>query len=172
MTVNSGLSLDSVDSKLADLVNSGIRSPRVKKLTPGTKLFRFADADRPKESWPAGPWWFGRPDFNRILQQSIASPDFGLGFHGRRNLAIRQCWSKVNGLVEAEIIEEIFIFYGAGTTQYREPLPNGMMITWQAPPEVEQWFLSGISNRAGMTELGHRAISVYRTCEVKSYQLY
>lgn len=174
MTINSGLSLQTVGTKTAADVTSGIRSPRVRKLTPGTKLYRFGNADFPPSSWPCGAWWFGRTAFNRIVQDAIANPDFGLGWAGRKKLAVRQCWNKVNGLVEATIKEEIYIFAGRGTHQYHEMMPNGMKITWLAPANIEQWYLPNISlpRGAGLTAEGRQALSVYRTAKVESYQLY
>ena len=172
MTINAGLTLASVGPVVAGLVTSGIRSPKVRKLPPNMKLYRFANADYPKLSWPLGPWWFGRQAFNQIVQQEIKDPDFGLGWAARKHLAIRQCWSKANGLVEATVSEEIFVFAGRGTTKYKELLPNGMQITWVAPSNVEQLFLPNICTRAGFTAEGKRALSIYRSATVESYQLY
>ena len=173
MTVNAGLSLDSLDSSVARLVKSGIRSPKVRCLPLGTKLYRFACADYPRPSWPAGPWWVGRKAFSRILQEAIRQDgELGLGWSARRALAIQQQWSKVNALVEATVAEEIYVFAGIGANQYREPAPNGMVITWQAWKNIEQFFLPGVSDHGGLTDLGRRALNIYRSAPISSYQLF
>lgn len=173
MTLNAGLTLDSVDAKTAELVKSGIRAPRVRRLPPGMKLYRFACADNAPTHWPAGPWWVGQKTFHRIVQEAIRQDSqFGMGWAARHALAIRQQWSKVNALVEAVVAEEIYVFAGTGKNQYREPAPNGMLVTWAAWPNVEQMFLPHISDRFGLTDLGRRALTVYRSAPITSYQLF
>lgn len=173
MTLNAGLSLDTVSPELRGLVESGIHNAAVRALPPGMRLYRFASDKLDRAFWPAGPWWVDRSTFNHIVQQAIRQPaGFGVGWSARRALAIRQQWSRVNILVEAEVAEKIYVFHGRGTTQYREPTPNGMYITWEAWRNVEQLFLPYISDRHGLTPLGRRALHIYRMAQISSFQLY
>lgn len=171
--LNDGLSLDSVPEWMRNLVKSGIRTPRVRHLSPGTKIYRFASSSVPQPQQAAGPWWFGQKAFAWIKQDALDNHGrgFGLGWSGRRALAIRQGWSRVDVLIEASISEPINIFYGRGTKQYREVMPNGMYVTWEGWPNIDQWFIPFINDRSGMTALGKRAINVYRSISIDSYQL-
>jgi len=172
---NNDLSLDSVPDWMRSLVLSGIRSPRVQHLSPGTKLFRFSNSMLPNDKWAAGPWWFGQYAFNQIKRDTLETEngsEFGIGWSARRAMAVRQGWSKMDILIEATLVESMKVFVGIGTKQFREEMPNGMYVTWEGWTNVEQWFLPFINDRSGMTSMGRSAVQIYRTSKVESYQLF
>ncbi len=172
---NEDLDLATVPVWMRELVKSGIRSPRVRQLSPGTKIFRFSNSSVAAASQAAGPWWFGDKAFQQIKRDALGNHDkgFGLGWSGRRALAIRQEWSQVDVLIEATIAEPINVFSGLGTKQYRERMPNGMFVTWEGWPQVDQWFIPNINDAFSMmTPLGKKVITIYRAHQVDSYQLY
>ena len=170
---NNDLSLTTIPDWMRSLLLSGIRSPHVKHISPGTKLFRFSSSQLPPDRWAAGPWWFGQDAFNRIKEDLLQSPHgMGMGWSARRAMAVRQGWSRMDILVEARLNESMKIFSGRGTKQHREMLPNGMYVTWEGWDDVDQWFLPFINDRTGMTPMGQSAISIYRQGPVASYQLF
>lgn len=175
MTIeNCNLRLADVPQWMRELIKSGIRTPRVRHVSPGTKIYRFASSTVPKANWAAGPWWFGAKAFQQIKRDAVDNYEkgFGMGWSGRRALAIRQNWSRCDVFVEATIAAPINIFCGTGTKQYREVLPNGMYVTWEGWPSIEQWYIPFINDRSGMTTLGKKAINVYRSEKVTSYQMF
>jgi hypothetical protein len=173
MSLNDNLTLDRLTPEVAELVRSGVRNPHVKSLSPGAKLYRFACSSVSKPLWPAGPWWIQQTAFHQIVQQVVQQPDgLGLGWTARRALAIRQGWSTVDAVVEAIVAEKINVFCGFGKKQYREVAPNGMYVTWEGWPNIEQLFIPFISDKAGLTKIGQRALTIYRSDTIASYQLF
>ncbi len=171
MALNQDLSLDGLPKEVAERVLSGIRNPTVKQLSPGAKLYRFASSKYPPASWPAGPWWVQQQAFHRIVQEAAQQPaEFGLGWAARRALAIQQGFSTVDAVVEATVAETIYVFCGRGTKQYREQAPNGIYVTWEGWPDIEQLFIPNISDGGKLTPAGQRVLNIYRWCLITSYQ--
>lgn len=174
MNLNSDLDL----SKLPDIARSGLRSPRVVTLTSGQVLFRFASTTNPREIWAAGPWWMYEHDYNKIVAAYLESraqhgeDGLTLGFLGRAAAAVKQAWSKTDVVVKAVVNNNVKAFAGGGRSQYNEPLPNGMHVTWRGWPNVEQLFIPNIGDRNGRTLVGYQALLVLRQKRVKSQQLF
>ncbi|MGB9180918.1 MAG: hypothetical protein WCB68_16925 [Pyrinomonadaceae bacterium] len=177
MPLNDNLSLDQLSNEVWEVLFSGMRSPRVKLLPAGLTLFRFASSDKPPETWAAGAWWIADHDYRKILAEHRVSQirhrkdGLTLGYLARAATAVRNEWSLMDIVVKAIVREDVMAFVGYGHTQHKEILPNGMYITIQGWPEIEQIFIPNISDRNGRTLLGYKALQVQRQKKVSSQRL-
>lgn len=157
---------------------SGMRSPRAVTLGVGEVLYRFASSDAPEATWAAGAWWVYERDFQKIVEQFRVSREqhgedgLTLGWLGRVAAAVKQGWSRTDVLVKASVRKEIGAFTGRGRTQYKERAPNGILYTYSGWPEVEQLYIPGIGDRAGLTPLGAEALHVIWQQKIDSQQLF
>lgn len=159
-------------------IQSGMRNPRAVRLAAGEVLYRFASSDAPEATWAAGAWWVHERDFQKIVEQYRLSRarhgDDGLtlGWLGRVAAAVRQGWSRTDVLVKASVRKELPAFAGRGRTQYKEVGPNGILHTYSGWPEVEQLYLPGIGDRAGLTPHGAESLHVIWQQKIESQQLF
>ncbi len=54
------------------------------------------------------------------------------------------------------VAEAIYVFCGRGTKQYRERAPNGIYVTWEGWPDIEQLLIPNISEGGKLTAMGQR----------------
>lgn len=168
----------SLTQRELDNLLSGMKNPTVRRLSPGTKLFRVADASRAQDSvfqvdGEAGGWWTGQKAFNKMMQYCVQQDkaDRGLGYAAREACAVLFGWSSCDLLVEAYVKTNVNIFFGKGNPQSE----GG--VTFKGWDDIEQWFIPGIAergDRAGggqhvrLSSKGKSAIEVYRTCSLRS----
>ena len=173
MPLNAGLPVQDIP----EVASRGLRTPRVVTLWPGQILFRFASTSQPNTHWAAGPWWMHEQDYRRIIavhdagQNKHKGQGLTLGFLGRAAMAVQPSWSRTDVVVKAVVQQEILAFAGAGRTQYREQLPNGMFLTLAGWPDVEQLFIPNIGDRNGRTAVGRQALLVTKQKVISSQQL-
>jgi len=170
-----------------DLLRSGMRSPRLRQVSSGTKIYRFADLSNTsieavKRADPeAGGWWFGQKAFNKIMADCVQHDTVqgGLGWSARRAMAVLYEWSDCDVLVEGYLKKSVRMFQGRGHKQ-RESCPIGTIV-FEGWDDVDQWYIPSISQReqvdrkrthTRLNSFGESVISVYRVCSVKSYQWY
>lgn len=170
-----------------NLLRSGMRSPRLRKMSAGTKVYRVgsaasAAAGATRRADPeAGGWWFGQKAFNKIMADCVQhdSTNGGLGWSARRAMAVLFGWSDCDVLVEGYLTESVALFYGKGHKQ-SEMSPVGK-VTYEGWKDVDQWYLPGMTERVSgggtkthtkLSSLGKSAIHVYRTCSIRSYKWY
>jgi hypothetical protein len=159
-------------------VQSGMRSPRPVTLGVGETLYRFASSDAPEATWAAGAWWLYERDFRKVVEQFRISRErhgedgLTLGWLGRVAAAVRQGWSRTDVLVKASVRKDLRAFAGRGRTQYKERGPNGILYTYSGWPEVEQLYLPGVGDRAGLTPLGAESLHVIWQQKIESQQLF
>jgi hypothetical protein len=172
--LNDDLSL----SKLPESARAGLRSPRIVTLNAGQVLYRFASTSLAQQLWPAGPWWMHERDYQKIVAEYERSrarhgeDGLTLGYLGRAAMAVKQSWSKMDVVVKARVGHDIKAFAGLGRSQFNEQMPNGIRITWQGWPNVEQLFIPNISDRHGLTSTGHKALLVVGHSFVASQQIF
>lgn len=170
-----------------DLIRSGMRSPRLRHVSAGTKIFRLGDASNTSPTADrradpeAGGWWFGRKAFNKIMADCVQSDtgELGLGWSGRRAMAVKYEWSDCDLLVEGYLKRSIKIFQGKGHKQ-TESSPIGS-VTFEGWSDVDQWYIPSISRRdvvgqnkthTRLNSFGEGVINVYRVCRISSYRWY
>ena len=130
--------------------SKGMRHPVATRLAAGTALFRFASTRKtdtgapiPPEQWPRGPWWFQEADYRLILHR-YGKGKLGLGTVARSAGAVQPSWSLMDVSVKAYLLCDALVYTGRGSTQYRDPLPNGMVVTQAGWPEITQVYLPGM----------------------------
>lgn len=157
---------------------SGMASPAVRRISPGTKLYRVADQSRAESTTSrvdgeAGGWWVGQRAFKKMMRYCIQEDqlDRGLGYAAREACAVLFGWSSCDLLVEAYVTSNVKVFYGKGNPQ------SGGGTTFSGWSDVDQWFIPGMGNRVStgassthvkLSAKGKRAIEVYRTCSLRS----
>src|SRR5262245_3074856 len=141
MTIHADLEVTKLEFDRAAV---GIRSPTVVTLHAGDPLFRFASSKNPQsgveipsDQWARGSWWFREADYRVILARYQAGR-LGLGTVARSAGAVQPSWSLMDVSVKARLLEDIKVYVGMGTTQYRNELPNGMYVTLAGWPDVDQ----------------------------------
>ena len=132
--------------------SAGIRSPRIASLTPGDEIFRFASSRRPPmgdaiqpSKWALGAWWFPEASY-RIIIQRYQAGKLALGTVARAAGAVQPSWSYMDVSIKARVTREVLVYFGRGKTQYRDQLPNGMFVTLQGWPDIEQIYIPGTPN--------------------------
>lgn len=132
----------------------GMRNPTVATLHAGDDLFRFAStknpqtgADIPSDQWARGAWWFQEADYRTILQRYHAGR-LGFGTVARVAGAVQPSWSLMDVSIKARLIDDIKVYVGKGSTQYRDELPNGMYVTLTGWPDITQVYIPGIRGPA------------------------
>ncbi len=132
----------------------GMRRPMVATLKAGDALFRFAStkntktgADIPSNQWARGAWWFQEADYRLIVQRYQAGK-LGLGTLGRFAGAVQPSWSLMDVSIKARLLDDIGVYVGRGSTQYRDELPNGMVVTQAGWPDVTQVYIPGMRGPA------------------------
>ncbi|MET0649843.1 MAG: hypothetical protein ABW208_24805 [Pyrinomonadaceae bacterium] len=171
-------SLNQLPVHAREAIVSGMRSPRAVTLGAGEVLYRFASSDAPEATWAAGPWWLYERDFQKIVEQFRLSREhhgedgLTLGWLGRVAAAVRQGWSRTDVLVKASVRKEVGAFSGRGRTQHKECAPNGILYTYSGWPEVEQLYLPGIGDHAGLTPHGAATLHIIWQQKIESQQLF
>ena len=161
---------------------SGMKSPAVRRLSPGTKLFRVADSSKAsstdgKVDPAAANWWSGQKAFNKMMKYCVEQDSLGrgLGYAAREASAVLFQWSDCDVLVEAYVKRNVSIFYGKGNAQ--SEMFGGASVTFTGWDDIEQWFIPGASERvelgAGrrhtrLSSFGKSVIEVYRICPISS----
>ncbi|APZ93758.1 hypothetical protein [Fuerstiella marisgermanici] len=161
---------------------SGMKSPAVRRLSPGTKLYRVADKKRmDNEAGRVDPeaanWWSGQKAFNKMMKYCVEQDSLGrgLGYAAREASAVLFQWSDCDMLVEAYVKKNVKIFYGRGNAQSENF--RGTNVTFGGWDDIEQWFIPGMSQRDALggdrqhTHLsakGASVIQVYRTSSIRS----
>ncbi len=161
---------------------SGMKSPAVRRLSPGTKLFRVADVSRAqsdafKVGGAAGGWWSGQKAFNKMMEYCVEQDGLnrGLRYAAREASAVLFGWSDCDLLVEAYVKKNVKVFYGKGNPQSESH--GGTDITFTGWDDIEQWFIPGLSEvadlgagrkHARLNSFGKSVIEVYRTCTIRS----
>lgn len=151
MTINANLQTTRLEFAKAA---SGMRNPVISTLSAGEVIFRFGStknlrtgADTPSDQWAQGPWWFMEDDYRRILTRYHAGK-LGLGTVARSAGAVQPSWSLMNISIKARLLQDINVYTGQGSTQYRDQLPNGMYVTLTGWPDIEQIYIPDIYGAA------------------------
>lgn len=151
MPINADLATTKLEFTRAAL---GMRRPTVATLKAGDVLFRFAGtknpqtgADIPSSQWARGAWWFQEADYRAILLRHRAG-GLGLGTVGRSAGAVQPSWSLMNVSIKARLLDDVGVYVGRGATQYRDELPNGMVVTLTGWPDITQVYVPGIRGAA------------------------
>lgn len=151
MTINADLQKTRLEFTKAA---AGIRNLVIKTLSAGEVIFRFGSTknlgtgeDTPSDQWAQGPWWFAENDYRRILTRYHAG-QLGLGTVARSAGAVQASWSLMNVSIKARLLQDINVYTGQGSTQYRDELPNGMYMTLTGWPDVEQIYIPDIRGAA------------------------
>jgi hypothetical protein len=151
MTINADLETTKLEFARA---SQGMRKPTVVMLAAGDVLFRFASStnpqtgvDIPSDQWARGAWWFQEADYRLILQRYQAGR-LGLGTVARGAGAVQPSWSLMNVSIKARLLDDIKVYVGKGSTQYRDELPNGMYVTQTGWPDIDQVYIPGIRGPA------------------------
>lgn len=151
MTYNANLETTKLEIAQAE---EGMRRPTVETLAAGETIFRFASTKKPKsgedvpsDRWARGPWWFRDADYRKILQRYQAG-GLGLGTVARSAGAVQPSWSLMNVSIKARLLDDIKVYIGKGSTQYRDVLPNGMYVTLTGWPDIEQVYIPDIRGSA------------------------
>ena len=131
---------------------TGMRHPTVTTLSAGDVLFRFASTkepstgkDIPPDQWARGSWWFQEVDYRKILQHRGVQH---LGTVARFAGAVQPSWSLMNVSIKARLLRDVKVYVGKGSTQFRDPLPNGMYVTQKGWADVDQVYVPGIRGPA------------------------
>ncbi|MCA9047976.1 MAG: hypothetical protein KDA89_04570 [Planctomycetaceae bacterium] len=165
----------------------GIRNPGIRRLSPGTKLFRVADRrdsggerNNNRIDPGAGNWWCGIRAFNKNMEYCVQHDqgNRGLGYSFREACAILFEWgSNCDILVEAILTRNAWVFYGQG--KRKSGTLNGVSYDFNGWPDIEQWYLPNITERVGsggsnthtrLKGAPHAVIQVYRTTDIRSLQ--
>jgi hypothetical protein len=133
---------------------AGIRNPTVVTLSAGDTIFRFAStrnpqtgADIPSDQWARGAWWFREADYRTIVQRYQAGK-LGFGTVARMAGAVQPSWSLMDVSIKARLLDDIKVYTGKGSTQYRDELPNGMYVTQTGWPDIDQLYIPGMRGPA------------------------
>ncbi|MCA9057584.1 MAG: hypothetical protein KDA85_03765 [Planctomycetaceae bacterium] len=161
---------------------SGMNAPALRRLSPGTKLYRVADAARSRSeafqiAGEAGAWWTGQKAFGKMLQYCIQQDkeDRGLGYAAREACAVLFGWSSCDLLVEAYVKKNVQVFHGTGNPM--SETRGGSTVTFGGWADIEQWFIPGLTEvvstggdnkRVQLNAHGNSVIEVYRTCSLRS----
>ena len=140
----------------------GMRSPTVVTLRKDTSLFRFASTKNPltgqvveSTARVKGAWWFQEADYRKIVDR-FHSAHLALGTVATSAGAVQPTWSLMDVLIEARLAEDVNVYVGNGSTQFRAELPNGMYMTLPGWPDIVQVYIPDIHGAA------FRAIRVLR----------
>lgn len=163
-------------------LRSGMRSPGLRQVASGTKIFRVASQNATGADPEAGGWWFSQKAFNKIMEFAVQhdTTKGGLGFAIRRAMAVLYGWNDCDLLVEGRLKRSVKVFYGKGHKQ-REMAPNGMTVTFEGWSDLDQWYIPGLTERVDqpgrrqytqLSDFGKSIIEVYRTCPIASYRWY
>lgn len=151
MTVNADLNLTRAEF---DRASRGMRNPQIVLLHAGDELFRFAStknvqtgASIPSDQWARGAWWFQEHDYRTIIDRYQAGK-LGLGTVGRMAGAVQPSWSNMDVSIKARLLDDINVYVGKGSTQYRDELPNGMVVTLAGWPDIDQVYIPGMRGPA------------------------
>lgn len=141
MPLNAGISVDALPVGAAAGLHHGKGKVKVVTLEAGCRLFRGGsthDRDgnpRPKgdtSEWALSPWWFSEDVYRLIVDVYLKSGSGylnSLGMTMRRAGAVKQCWSRMDVRIKAEVLQDINAFEGIGSTQF-EQLDNGITVIW------------------------------------------
>ena len=161
MTINPNLQTTHDELSVA---SQGMRSPTVVCLPAGEVIFRFASTKRqttgesiPSDQWARGAWWIREADYKVIIER-FKTGHLSLGTVARSAAAVQPSWSNMDVSIKAYLLDDINVYVGRGSTQYRDVLPNGMCMTLPGWPDIEQIYIPGMG-RNGST---FRSIKVQR----------
>src|SRR5262245_24738727 len=151
MTVNSDLETTKLEFARAAM---GMRNPTVATLAAGVAIFRFAGTKNTKtgldissDQWARGAWWFQEADYRLILERYHAGK-LGLGTVARSAGAVQPSWSLMDVSIKAYLLDDIKVYIGKGSTQYRDELPNGMYVTQTGWSDITQVYIPGMRGAA------------------------
>jgi len=137
-----------------DRASQGMRRPTIVTLAAGLRLYRFASTKNtktgdgiPSGQWARGAWWFQEECYKKIIQRYQAGK-LGLGTVARTAGAVQPSWSLMNVSIKAELMQDLKVYVGKGSTQYRDELPNGMHVTLSGWPDVDQIYIPDIRGAA------------------------
>ena len=72
----------------------------------------------------------------------------GLGTVARSAGAVQPSWSLMDVSIKARLLDDLNAYSGKGRTQYRDLLPNGMYVTLQGWPEIDQVYIPNLRGPA------------------------
>jgi hypothetical protein len=151
MAVNANLSSTRDEFSRASM---GMRKPVVTMLAGGEPLFRFASTVNlptkvsiPSDQWARGAWWFQEADYRKILQRYQAGK-LALGTVARSAGAVQPSWSNMDVSIKARLLDDMYVYIGKGSTQYRDELPNGMYMTLSGWPDIDQIYIPNMRGPA------------------------
>lgn len=128
----------------------GIRRPRVKTLRAGDILYRFASSINVKKltpidksEWSMRPWWVQREDYRHIVQ-AYRSGKLAFGTVARMALAVVPSMSNMDRSIKARLKNDINVWVGEASTQYRDMMPNGIFVTAYGWRGIEQVYIPGV----------------------------
>ncbi len=133
-----------------------MRRPEVVLLSQGDILFRFASTTRlqngqqvatDSSKWANGAWWVSESDYRKIIQR-FSQSKLNLGIVARSALAVQPSWSMVDVSIKAYLLNDMNVYAGSGSTQYRDVLPNGMSITLPGWSDITQIYIPGMRGAA------------------------
>jgi hypothetical protein len=134
--------------------SGGMRNPTVTTLHAGDVIFRFASTKNiatgkgnPSNTWARGAWWFQEADYRKIIENYKAGK-LALGTVARSAGAVQPAYSNMDVSIKARVLQDIKVYVGRGSTQYRSQLPNGMYMTLQGWPDIEQIYIPGVHGAA------------------------
>jgi hypothetical protein len=151
----------------ADLAkaSAGIRAPKVTTLQAGESVFRFAStknmktgASIPSDQWALGSWWLPEASYRQIIQ-NYQSGKLSLGTVGRAAAAVQPSWSNMDVSIKARVVEDIDVYIGKGKTQYRDELPNGMFVTLEGWPDIDQIYIPSDCRGAALFVVRNKIIT-------------
>ena len=162
MPINANLAATKTEHHRA---SAGMKNPTVTMLKAGDNLFRFAStktstgADIPSEEWANGAWWFSEKDHNVIVTRFNAGK-LPLGTVARVAGAVQPSWSRMDVSIKATLLQDIYVYIGKGSAQYREELPNGWFITQKGWADIDQIYIPNmrLGARAGLKILKQKII--------------
>jgi hypothetical protein len=164
--INAALSVTQIATLCPDLYD-GMYSPLVATLTGG-RIYKFTQGTRPEDQQVASPWWFTEAEFQKMKRFLDLDPS-NIGFIARSQAAVKYEWSSMDTLVSAKVLHPIRVFVGPGRWQV-EKTPGGSQIVFQAPDDVQQCYIPGVSDRTTRTlnAAGRRALGSFQFSPITS----
>ena len=152
--------------KEIERASQGMKRPTVVLLSAGDRIFRIASTKKastgepiPSSDWASGSWWFAEADYARIVSRFQAGK-LPLGTVARSAGAVQPSWSLMDVSIKAELLHDVYVYVGKGSTQYRDQLPNGWFVTSKGWPDINQIYIPGMrtGTRAAIRVLTQKII--------------
>src|SRR4051812_38179170 len=137
----------------------GLIAPKPVCLDFGSYIYRFASHGA-NFGYHASAWWIGQQDFETIVERARRA-GIDLGQKARWDLAVLNKWgSNMNVAVEARVSDRLWAWSGLAKPQH-EQTANGKMIRMYGHRGINQLYLCGVVNEAGMlTPRGRQALGI------------